>query len=81
LNHERYKIQADPKGFWALEVKRRSNLGPDDVRGLLAFKEEYPEATCFFLVASKRAEVYRGIPVLPVEEFLLNLSPDTPLLT
>src|SRR5690606_13095515 len=33
-----------PRGFWAIEVKRSMNLSPDDVKGLAAFQEEYPEA-------------------------------------
>jgi predicted AAA+ superfamily ATPase len=65
-----------PKGFWAIEVKRSSNLGPDDVRALVAFKEEYPEATCFFVVPEKRKESYRGFPIIPMEEFLLGLTPE-----
>ena len=65
-----------PRGFWAIEVKRSPNLGPDDVKGLIAFKEEYPEADCLIVTQSKRADVYRGFPVLPVEQFLLNISPD-----
>lgn len=65
-----------PKGFWAIEVKRSSNLGPDDVRALLAFKEEYPEAQCFFVLPGKRRESYRGFPIIPVEEFLLNIVPE-----
>jgi uncharacterized protein len=69
-----------PKGFWAIEVRRSSNLGPDDVRSLAAFKEEYPEATCFFLTLDKHREIYRGFPIIPVEEFLLNLSPEKPIL-
>ena len=69
-----------PKGFWAIEVKRGSNLGPNDIRALSAFKEEYPEATCFFVVPGKRKEIYRGFPILPMEEFLLGITPDNPLL-
>ncbi len=70
-----------PRGFWAIEVKRSNNLGPDDIRGLAAFQEEYPEAQCFILTPSKRRENYRGFPILPLEEFLLNLSPDRLLLS
>ena len=79
--HTQTKLEVDfviygPRGFWAIEVKRSPNLGPDDVRGLSAFKEEYPEATCFFVVPSKRRETYRGFPVLPLEEFLLGITPE-----
>lgn len=65
-----------PKGFWAIEVKRSSNLGPDDVRAMSAFQEEYPEAQCLFVVPCKRRENYRGFPLVPIEEFLLNITPD-----
>lgn len=69
-----------PRGFWAIEVKRSSNLGPDDVRGMNAFKEEYPEAHCFFVIPGKRRENYRGYPVIPLEEFLLSITPEEVLL-
>jgi predicted AAA+ superfamily ATPase len=65
-----------PRGFWAIEVKRSANLGPDDVKAMVAFKEEYPEANCFFVAFTKRRETYRGFPVIPVEEFLLNIAPE-----
>ena len=70
-----------PKGFWAIEVKRSPNLGPDDARSLSAFKEEYPEAECLFVTLGKREEVYRGFPVIPVEEFLLKITPESPILS
>jgi uncharacterized protein len=70
-----------PKGFWGIEFKRSPNLGPDDVRAMLAFKDEYPEAQCFFVVPTAYRENYRGFPVIPVEEFLLNLDRNNPLNT
>jgi hypothetical protein len=68
-----------PKGFWAIEVKRTHNLSPDDIKGLQAFKEEYPEATCFFVTLNKRRENYRGFPVIPAEEFLVGITPQNPI--
>lgn len=65
-----------PRGFWAIEVKRSSNLGPDDVRALQAFKEEYPEAHCLIVAPGKREEVYRGFSIIPMDQFLLNMTPD-----
>ncbi len=64
------------KAIFYIEVKRSPNLGPDDIRALIAFKEEYPEAMCVVVVPGKRVENYRGFPVLPMEEFLLNISPE-----
>lgn len=68
-----------PKGFWAIEVKRSPNLGPDDVKAMQAFQEEYPEATCFFVIPGKRRESYRGFPIIPAEEFLLGITPENPI--
>jgi uncharacterized protein len=69
-----------PKGFWAIEVKRSANLGPDDARSLTAFKEEYPEAMCLFVTPGKTKESYRGFPVIPIEEFLLGIIPEQPII-
>lgn len=69
-----------PRGFWAIEVKRSANLGPNDIRGLTAFKEEYPEAVCMIIAPAARREMYHGFPVMPLEEFLLHISPDRPLI-
>lgn len=65
-----------PRGFWAIEVKRSPNLGPNDTRAMQAFKDDYPEAKCLFVTPGKHREVYRGFPVIPLEEFLLNISPE-----
>lgn len=82
--HTQTKLEVDfivygPKGFWAIEVKRSANLGPDDIRAMTAFKEEYPEATCLFVAPVKRRESYRGFSVVPVEEFLLGINSDQPI--
>ncbi len=65
-----------PRGFWAIEVKRSPNLGPNDIRAMLAFKEEYPEAQCLFVAPGKYRENYRGFPIVPLEEFLLSITPE-----
>jgi uncharacterized protein len=65
-----------PRGFWAFEVKRSLHLGPDDVRALTAFQEEYPQASCAFIIPCKRRESYRNFPILPMEDFLKNLRPE-----
>lgn len=65
-----------PRGFWAIEVKRSSNLGPDDIKAMLAFKDEYPEAQCLFIAPCKHTESYRGFSIIPMEKFLLDLAPE-----
>jgi predicted AAA+ superfamily ATPase len=80
--HTATKLEVDfviygPRGFWAIEVKRSPNLSPDDVRGLSAFQEEYPEAKCLIVNMGKRKENYRGFPVIPAEDFLRQLTLDS----
>jgi predicted AAA+ superfamily ATPase len=66
-----------PSGFWAIEVKRGQNLAPSDVRGLAAFKEEYPEATCLILYGGKQKIIYKDILCVPITEFLLGIKPQS----
>ncbi len=68
-----------PGGFWGIEVKRKEDLSPGDIRGITAFQEEYPEAKCFIVYGGKRRTVYRNILCIPVEEFLLSIDPRSPL--
>jgi hypothetical protein len=42
----------------------------------MAFKEEYPEAHCFFVTPGKHRENYRGFSIIPMQEFLLNIAPE-----
>ncbi|MCP5505349.1 MAG: ATP-binding protein [Chlamydiales bacterium] len=75
----RSKVEVDfvvygPKGFWAIEVKRGQNLGPNDVKPLTIFQKEYPEATPLLLYTGKIKQKINGILCVPVEEFLLNLE-------
>lgn len=82
--HTATKLEVDfviygPRGFWAIEVKRSQHLSPDDIKGLAAFQEEYPEAKCMIVNMGKRREIYRGFPVIPIDEFLLQIDPELPL--
>jgi predicted AAA+ superfamily ATPase len=79
------KIEVDfviygPKGFWAIEVKRNSEISKVDVKPLKIFQDEYPEATCFLLYGGKHRQKISDILCLPVEEFLKGLQPQRPLL-
>lgn len=68
-----------PRGFWAIEVKRSTNPSIHDVKSLKVFQEEYPEASCFLLYGGEKRQNIRGIPCVPVREFLENLVPDKPI--
>lgn len=63
-----------PQGLLAFEVKSSSTVHPDDLRGLLAFKEEYPLAQLFFIYRGERELSIQGIKVIPLEASLKNLS-------
>jgi uncharacterized protein len=62
-------------GFWAVEVKHTATVRPADLRGLRAFREDYPEATLRLLYRGREALEIDGILCLPCEDFLLRLAP------
>ncbi len=62
-------------GFWALEVKNGRRVHPGDVRGLRAFREDYPGATAALLYQGTERLVVEGVSCRPVEEFLRDLRP------
>lgn len=63
-----------PKGLLAFEVKSSSHIHPGDLKALLAFKEEYPMAQLHVIYRGDREQVIQGIPILPLEYALKNLS-------
>jgi predicted AAA+ superfamily ATPase len=66
-------------GFWAIEVKRSATVRPADLRGLRAFREDYPQSEARFLyLGSERLEI-DGIRCIPCEEFLREIVPGKPL--
>lgn len=66
--------------FFALEVKNNSHISSKDIRGLKAFKTDYPEVEPILLFRGKEKIIYKGIKCIPIEEFLLNLLPNSSLL-
>lgn len=81
----RTKIEVDfiiygPRGFWAIEVKRNSNISIKDVKSLKTFKQEYPEATCFLVYGGHEKQKIRDILCIPIQDFLENLDPEAPIL-
>lgn len=67
--------------FYAIEVKNATTILPKDLVGLQAFAEEYPEATLIFLYRGQDRLKKGNILCLPVEAFLLALTPETDDLT
>ncbi|NLW85999.1 MAG: ATP-binding protein [Planctomycetes bacterium] len=64
--------------FLAIEVKRSRTVSSKDVRPLLAFREDYPQAKACLLYGGKERLKINGVLCVPCEEFLRNLVPDAP---
>ena len=64
-----------PKTFLAIEVKNTSRIHKKMLRGLLAFKKDYPEAgTCLVYRGREQLKI-NDVFCLPVETFLRYLKP------
>lgn len=59
-----------PKGLFAFEIKRKTNITNNDLRGIKAFRKDYPEAKCYVFCGAKREEHRNGIMIMPVEKAL-----------
>ncbi len=62
-------------GLFAIEVKSRERVRPEDLRGLRAFLSDYPEAKATLLYAGKERLKQDGVLCQPVDEFLRALHP------
>jgi uncharacterized protein len=60
-------------GLIAFEVKMSPRVRPDDLRGLLRFREDYPQARAFFVYTGSRRWHERGVHIVPADEALRNL--------
>ena len=67
-------------GVRAFEVKNASRVEAKDLRGLRAFREDYPEAQAALLYRGRDRLRIGGIWCLPVDEFLRRLVPTHGLL-
>lgn len=65
--------------FVAIEVKNSRSIHSKDLRHLLAFKEDYPEASMLFLYMGDEIIRKKDILCLPCHDFLINLVPGKPL--
>ena len=80
----RSKLEVDfivygPNTFFAIEVKHGEAVHPGDLKGLEAFKADYPECTPLLLYRGKTKFTQKGILCIPCEEFLLKIHPEHPL--
>ena len=82
--HTRSHVEVDfvvygATGLWAIEVKNSARVRPEDLRGLTAFREDYPQSRCVLLYRGREHLRINHIDCLPVSQFLLQLHPHTPL--
>ncbi len=68
------------RDFCAVEVTNAPQLRPQDLRGLRAFKQDYPEASLVLLYRGPDRLRLGDVLCLPVEEFLRALHPSRGLL-
>jgi predicted AAA+ superfamily ATPase len=61
--------------FSAIEVKNTTVVRSDDLRGLHAFREDYPESKQLFLYRGSERMRYHDILCIPLSDFLMNLRP------
>ena len=62
-------------GLWALEVKHGTIVRPRDLRGLKAFREDYPEAEVRLLYRGDDTLLIDGIRCVPCGEYLGAIVP------
>ena len=65
-----------PQTFWAIEVKHAARVGSKDLRGLRAFREDYPEASAVLLYMGTERLMIDEVLCLPCAEFLAGLNPE-----
>lgn len=63
-------------GFWAIEVKNNTKIRPEDIRGLITFKHDYPEAKPILVYRGNQRLLKNGVLCLPVNDFLLAMQPN-----
>jgi len=66
-------------GIHAFEVKNSDRVRPEDLRGLKAFRQDYPACTAVLLYRGKERLLVDNIQCLPCADFLRELVPGTRL--
>ncbi len=67
------------EGFWAIDVKNASRVQAADLRGLHAFREDYPSARLALVYRGTERRMSEGVTCIPAAEFLSEVRPDRPL--
>ena len=62
-----------PRGLYAFEIKHSGTITSKSLKGLRAFKEDYPEAKLFIIFLGKQTEYHGDITAVPCEQVLTDL--------
>jgi predicted AAA+ superfamily ATPase len=62
------------RGLRAFEVKMAQNIRPDDLRGLLRFRADFPQAKAHLLYLGNRRWHDRGVEVMPFTDCVAKLD-------
>jgi predicted AAA+ superfamily ATPase len=72
--HEVDFVLYGPGGLYGMEIKRSSRYTRADLKGLRAFKADYPMATVFLFYGGEHVRQEEGVQILPVTYALTHLS-------
>lgn len=75
-HHEVDFVVYGPRVFVGIEVKNSDRIREADLRSLMLFLQDYPEAKGLFLYRGTYRKQIGAVLCMPVTEFLLGLSPD-----
>lgn len=67
-------IAYGPRGLYAIEVKSRDRYDPSDLKGLKAFKEDYPQATCYLFYMGEQERMVDDIQILSCDKVIPQLD-------
>jgi predicted AAA+ superfamily ATPase len=60
------------EGLFAIEVKRSNRFDRNDLKGLKAFKSDYPSARCILLYGGTEALYQDQVEIIPIEQLIKN---------
>ncbi|MFQ5632751.1 MAG: DUF4143 domain-containing protein, partial [bacterium] len=63
------------RGIYAIEVKNSNRIRPQDLRGLTAFQNDYPQSKALLLYRGEETLLKKNIICMPSDIFLKNLTP------
>lgn len=62
-------------GIFAIEVKNSNRIRPEDLRSLIAFRQDYPQSKAMFLYRGNEKLLRNDVLCMPCDQFLKALHP------